>query len=74
MFSLTEHVGNQTKVKNLKTATGVKDTYLDHFIDLINDSYKSATGPKAKQTTLSQYTSTLPDNIYSPVWRIKGMF
>jgi hypothetical protein len=73
MFELAGTVGNQTKIKDLKTQEGVKDTYLDHFLDKIAGSYKKKQGVVAKRTALEAQYARLPPNVFSPVWRIKGV-
>ena len=72
MFTNAKIVGNQTRIKNEKTKTGIKDTYLDHFTSQMFSSYKKINGATAKQAALTNFLSTLPDNVYSPVWRIQG--
>lgn len=72
MFTLAATIGNQTKIKMAKTKTGIKDTYLDHFIELMFSSHKKQRGAARKQATLDEYINLLPDNVMSPVWCIKG--
>jgi hypothetical protein len=73
MFTMAMEIGNKTKIKSFKTETGVKDTYLDFFIDRAFASYKNKQGSQAKQVALSEFAVTLPHHVFSPVWRIKGM-
>ncbi|KIJ60407.1 hypothetical protein HYDPIDRAFT_177473 [Hydnomerulius pinastri MD-312] len=73
MFEMGSLVGNQTKIKEKKTSSGLKDTYLDHFLDYMGMSYKKKRGNEAKQQALDECISGLPKNVYSPVWRIKGL-
>lgn len=72
MFAMAKQVRNQTKIKELKTATGVKDTYFEHFMDSMSKSHNKASGTAAKQAALSDFAATLPSDVFSPVWRIKG--
>ena len=65
-------VGKKTKVGDLKTEKGVKDTYLDHFLNSMFDSYKRLQGKDAWQRALDAYCGTLPATLISPVWRIEG--
>jgi len=62
-------VGNLTKVK---TITGLKDTFLEVFLTRMHHSYKEKTGKIEKQRALADFRATLPTNILSPVWRIRG--
>ncbi len=66
------HVGNQTTIRDLKTNSGVKDTFLDSFLDRLHLAYKSQPGNLAKQLALNNCLATLPRNIISPVWCIEG--
>ena len=72
MFQLAKQVGNQTAIKNEKTKTGLKDTYLDGFLDRMAASYKDCRGTTAKQSALDEFVATLPQNVLSPIWRIRG--
>ena|ERR1700733_1818270 len=72
-FAEASKLGTQTKVKQMRTESGIKDTHQMFFIDKIFQSYKKKRGTASKQATLDAYLQTLPDDITSPVWRIKGM-
>lgn len=74
MFEMGSLVGNQTKIKQKKTSSGLKDTYLDHFLDYMGRSYKKKCRNETKQQALDECISGLPKNVYSPVWRIKGNY
>ena len=67
MFTMASQVGKQTRVKELKTSTGTKDTFLDHFLDRLAGSYKKKRGTTAKQAALDSHARTLPANVFSPV-------
>ena len=69
-------IGNVTKIRAHKTSTGIKDTFLETYLGLIHQSYKSKTGRREKQITLDHFRATLPANTYmlSPVWRIQGSY
>ncbi|KAH9036304.1 hypothetical protein EDB85DRAFT_1821811, partial [Lactarius pseudohatsudake] len=69
----TRHIGNQTTIKDLKTNSGIKDSFLDSFVDRLHSSYKGLSGNLAKQLALNNCLATLPNNIISPVWRIEGL-
>jgi hypothetical protein len=65
-------VGNLTKIRNHKTLTGLKDTFLEVFLGRMHLSYKDKNNRSEKQHTLDDFRATLPANILSPVWRIRG--
>ncbi|KAG2126284.1 hypothetical protein DEU56DRAFT_743067 [Suillus clintonianus] len=73
MFSHASTVGNQTQIKQWKTSTGIKDTFLDSFLNRLAESHCKIRGGKAKQEALDRVKETLPENVTSPVWRIKGI-
>ncbi|KAG6806750.1 hypothetical protein H0H92_010138, partial [Tricholoma furcatifolium] len=66
-------VGNQTKIKVFKTSIGVKDNFLEHFLELIKSSYAKITGYERKQDALDRCMAGLPEDLFSPVWRIAGL-
>lgn len=72
MFTMASSIGNQSKIKEKKTATGLKDTYLKYFLEEMAASYKKKHGGNSKQQALDEFIQGLPENVYSPVWRIKG--
>jgi hypothetical protein len=72
MFESMKLVGNQTRVKTLKTETGVKDAFLEHFLGGMASSHSGLKASK-KQAVLNQHILTLDGNVYSPVWRICGL-
>ena len=72
MFTMASIVGNQTKVKDKKTSSGLKDAYLEYYLDGMAASYKNRRGGNSKQQGLDEFIQELPENIYSPVWHIKG--
>ena len=72
MFEEASTVGTKTKVQNMRTETGIKDTHQMFFLDKLFKSYKSKRGRESKQTALDKEIKSLPDIITSPVWRIKG--
>ncbi|KIM65614.1 hypothetical protein SCLCIDRAFT_14846 [Scleroderma citrinum Foug A] len=73
MFTMASIVGNQTKVKDKKTSSGLKDAYLEYYLDGMAASYKKRRGGNSKQQGLDEFIQELPENIYSPVWHIKGL-
>ncbi|KAI0258001.1 hypothetical protein BC834DRAFT_964009 [Gloeopeniophorella convolvens] len=67
-------IGGRTKLRERKTMTGVKDVFLDVFLERLHGSHKDVRTKAAKQVALDAYRATLPENIISPVWRIKVGF
>ncbi|KAF9521533.1 hypothetical protein CPB83DRAFT_865442 [Crepidotus variabilis] len=65
---LQAHSTNQ----KLRTETGLKDTFLQFFLDRIEISRKNLTGPRAEQATHS-VLEKLPSNVLSPIWRIHDL-
>ncbi|KAI6028188.1 hypothetical protein EDC04DRAFT_2869143 [Pisolithus marmoratus] len=55
MFTMASSIGNQTKIKNIKTSTGLKDRYLDYFLDGMASSYKKKHGNSSKQQALEEF-------------------
>ena len=72
MIASSKVVGNKMKVKGFRTEKGIKDTYLEHFLGGMFDSYKGLRGPDAQQRALNVYCETLPAMLVSPVWRIEA--
>ncbi|KAG1784306.1 uncharacterized protein HD556DRAFT_1251521, partial [Suillus plorans] len=74
MFVDASTVGNQTRIKQRKTATGIKDTFLESFLNCLAQSYsKIRGGNSVKQEALNRVKEMLPANVISPVWRVKGL-
>ncbi|KAJ3720842.1 hypothetical protein DFJ43DRAFT_1001105 [Lentinula guzmanii] len=74
IFTHSGTIGEKSKAKQLKTALGIKDTYQDHFTDLIFNLQKTLRGGEShKQEEVNKLLANLPKNICSPVWRIKGL-
>ncbi|KAI5998470.1 hypothetical protein EDC04DRAFT_2976335 [Pisolithus marmoratus] len=55
MFTMASSIGNQTKIKNIKTSTGLKDRYLEYFLDGMASSHKKKHGNSSKQQALEEY-------------------
>ncbi|KAJ7688026.1 hypothetical protein B0H17DRAFT_938745 [Mycena rosella] len=72
-FKEASTLNTKTRVKTMRTATGIKDTFQIVFLEKLFDSYKGKKGKKAKQEALEAQTRSLPKNTTSPVWRIKGL-
>ncbi|KAK6985105.1 hypothetical protein R3P38DRAFT_2805837 [Favolaschia claudopus] len=63
----------KTKVKNLRTETGLKDTFQLVFIEKLFASYQKKRGTTNKQAALDAAVADLPQETTSPVWRIRGL-
>lgn len=72
MFEQASTIDTKTKVQNMRTQSGVKDTYQMFFLDKLFKSYKKKRGQESKQAALDREIESLPDNITSPVWRMEG--
>ena len=72
MIEKSKQPGTLTKVRALKTDTGIKDKFLDHFLESMAKSYRGIRGRALQANALDEFCATLPDNIISPVWRING--
>ncbi|KZP26247.1 hypothetical protein FIBSPDRAFT_732946, partial [Athelia psychrophila] len=74
IFTTASQVGGQTRSKKLKTSFGIKDAHQDHFTNMI---FKFASGLRgnvqSKQAKIDELLTKLPDNITSPIWRIKDL-
>ncbi|KAG5219769.1 hypothetical protein IMY05_C4770000700 [Salix suchowensis] len=64
--------GSKTRVKAMRTETGIKDTYQLHFVEQLFDSVKGKRGEAAKQAAIDAKLRSFPSNVTSPVWRING--
>ena len=69
-----KEVGARTFLKKMRTESGVKDTVQEHFLDKLFASYKGKQGTQAKQAALDSAVQSLPPDITSAVWRLKGRF
>ncbi|KAG2351596.1 hypothetical protein BDR07DRAFT_1225218, partial [Suillus spraguei] len=71
MFIHASTVRNQTQIKQMKTSMGIKDTFLDSFLNCLAElQCKIRGGNKAKQEALDRVKEMLPENVTSPVSRI----
>ena len=68
-FTLT-----QTTIDIGSKDEGVKDTYQEHFIELVSNFMKSLKiKNKETQENINKYVKSLPSNVNNPVWRIEDM-
>ncbi|KAJ6462550.1 hypothetical protein C8R45DRAFT_841581 [Mycena sanguinolenta] len=72
-FTQASTVDTKTQIQNDRTKSGIKDTYQLVFLERLFQSYKGKRGRAAKQAALDACVARLPQNITSPVWRIKGL-
>ncbi|KAJ3765415.1 hypothetical protein FB446DRAFT_795072 [Lentinula raphanica] len=76
IFTKTSTIYGKTEAKKLITASGTKDTYLEHFRDkVLTFITKLPRGllRTEKQAEVDHHIKeVIPENIFSPVWRIKG--
>ncbi|KAH9948702.1 hypothetical protein B0H21DRAFT_890351 [Amylocystis lapponica] len=72
-FQEASKLNTKTKVSGMRTASGIKDTFQLFFLEDIFASYKKKQGKDAKEAALRAKLESLPINIISPVWRIKGL-
>ncbi|KAK7027831.1 hypothetical protein R3P38DRAFT_3315357 [Favolaschia claudopus] len=63
----------KTKIKSLRTETGLKDTFQLVFIEKLFASYHKKRGAQTKQAALDAAVAALPKETMSPVWRIRGL-
>lgn len=59
--------------QKLKTSTGVKDTFLQFFIDKL-EKVKRILPAYRREQVLQAELGKMPKKPYNPVWRLKGMF
>ncbi|KAJ3767096.1 hypothetical protein FB446DRAFT_822496, partial [Lentinula raphanica] len=72
-FTAAKILGTKTKVKAEHTSSGVKDTFQEHFLNRLFDSYSNKRTTAARQAALEQEVRSMPEEVTSPVWRIKGL-
>ncbi|KAJ3824671.1 hypothetical protein F5880DRAFT_353082 [Lentinula raphanica] len=72
-FDDAKTLGSKTKVKADHTSSGIKDTFQEHFLDRLFNSYSKKRTTESRQAALDQEIDSLPEEITSPVWRIKEL-
>lgn len=73
MFEEAQTLDTKTSVKTMRTESGIKDTHQLFFLEKLFSSYKGLRGRDKKQAALQKAINSLPQNITSPVLRIKGV-
>lgn len=71
-FTEAKTLHSKTRIGQMRTHTGIKDTFQLHFLDKLFDSHKNRRNDATKQSALDHAVASLPPDIISPVWRIKG--
>lgn len=77
MFDLAKEPGNKTRVSALKTEMGIKDTFLNAFLDQIFLAMSGERVDVAKKAVADAEVARMPSDkarIFSPVWQIKGTY
>jgi len=66
----------KTKIRNLRTQTGLKDTFQDFFINRLFHASDGKGSADAKRKALEEAVRMIPPDPKntSPVWRIKGLY
>ncbi|KAF7325590.1 hypothetical protein MKEN_00408600 [Mycena kentingensis (nom. inval.)] len=73
-FVTASVIGKQTAYKDLKTASGLKDTFMEAFVErLFAAGSKKGRTNVQKQSDMNRLKATFPDDVLSPVWRIKDL-
>ncbi|KAI5829031.1 hypothetical protein K523DRAFT_373222 [Schizophyllum commune Tattone D] len=71
-FDTALRVGGKTEFKRKRTATGVKDTFMEYLLGPVFAASTRRGGTKAsKQRQVDAIKATLPSPAYSPIWRIR---
>ncbi|KAK1236064.1 hypothetical protein PQX77_000704 [Marasmius sp. AFHP31] len=71
-FEDAKVLGAASRLKKMRTESGVKDTYQMFFIERLVNSYKNRRGDN-RQRALNTAVTELPVHMTSPVWRIRGL-
>ncbi|CAK5282232.1 unnamed protein product [Mycena citricolor] len=66
-------VDKKTQIKDQRTETGIKDTFQLFFEEKLFDSFKNKRGYPARLQALDAQAKSMPANVMSPVWRIRGL-
>ncbi|KAJ3757100.1 hypothetical protein EV360DRAFT_46748 [Lentinula raphanica] len=77
IFTTSTTINGKTEAAKMATQSGLKDTFLEHFRQKVFTyitNLPAGTTRMQKQEMVNEYVAKdLPDKIYSPVWRIKGI-
>ncbi|KAJ6574068.1 hypothetical protein B0H19DRAFT_1208170 [Mycena capillaripes] len=69
-FDEASTLNTKTKVKSMRTASGIKDTFQMVFLENLFNSYKNTRGKTARQAALDAQRRKLPKNITSPILHV----
>ncbi|KAI0078564.1 hypothetical protein K474DRAFT_1743504 [Panus rudis PR-1116 ss-1] len=77
-FESATKMGGQSDIQHNRTQTGIKDTYLNHFIDRLCHIASTRRGRTwaQRKAELAAAVANLPADktaLFSPVWRIKDL-
>ena len=78
-LNLSNGLGNETRIGDIMTKTGVKDTFQLHFIEWMQETYKKV-GAAERKKALDESWKELQElrgtygSMINPVWRFKGVF
>ncbi|KAJ7164737.1 hypothetical protein C8R43DRAFT_1086158 [Mycena crocata] len=72
-FEQATTLNTKTRVKEMCTASSIKDTFQLVFLEKLFGSYQRKQGKQARQAALDAQRQELPENTSSPVWRINGL-
>ncbi|KAI0309831.1 hypothetical protein OF83DRAFT_1179167 [Amylostereum chailletii] len=74
VFTSATCVGGMTAAKTIQTEKGVKDMFQQSFMDRIFALGRKLNGSgEEKQEKIYRLVATFPDDVTSPVWRIKDL-
>ncbi|KAL0066642.1 hypothetical protein AAF712_006244 [Marasmius tenuissimus] len=71
--SVVQSGGVKATFDTMGTSAGVKDPFLNHYVDKIIKASKTTRGAHNKQATTRSFLESLPNDLTSPVWRLKGL-
>lgn len=66
-FEDAKQLNTKTKVKAAHTASGVKDTFQEYFLECLFGSYANKRKTEIKQAALDEEIKKLPEETTSPV-------
>ncbi|KAJ3859097.1 hypothetical protein EV359DRAFT_68458 [Lentinula novae-zelandiae] len=72
-FIAAQTPGSATRIKAMRTESGVKDTYQAFFIDRLLKSHKRHRGVSTSTLNETVSVTDLPSETKSPIWRIQGL-
>jgi hypothetical protein len=73
MFDNVLHFEPQKKNTDLRASTGVKDPFLNFFLEKLERLRKKTfLNSEDRETAAHRMLEHFPTNLYSPVWRLKG--